>query len=139
MSSNEILVVGDLNIHMDNASDTAAGRLQSVLQSFGFTQHVEGATHQSGHTLDLISSRFAQLSGSMADTDFTVSSDHACVLFTVLDMPRPKKVLTEIQTRKTRSIDRNAFFAALMDSLSPDALLSLSCAEACRHHEGKDE
>jgi hypothetical protein len=51
-------------------------------------------------------------------------------LFTV-DMPRPKKVLKEIQTRKTRSIDRNAFSAALVDSLSPDAFLSLSCAEAC--------
>ena len=54
---NRILLTGDLNLHIDNASDTAAMSFLQLLHSFDFTQHVTGPTHKHGHTLDLVISR----------------------------------------------------------------------------------
>ena len=42
---------------MNNKSDVEADRLCSILYSHGLTQHINGATHKGGHTLDLVISR----------------------------------------------------------------------------------
>ena len=64
---------------MDNATSKTASDFLSITESFNFTQHVSGPTHNAGHTLDLVLSH-----GIMVDDvclkDFPVS-DHNCVLF----------------------------------------------------------
>ena len=49
-----VIVIGDFNIHVDVADDPAAVKFQSVLTTFGYTQHVKQPTHRDGHVLDLI-------------------------------------------------------------------------------------
>ena len=49
-----VIVVGDFNIHMDVIDDTSAVRFRRVLVSCGLQQHVTVATHNAGHTLDLV-------------------------------------------------------------------------------------
>lgn len=76
----------------------------SILDSYDLNQHVVGATHRDGHTLDLIISR--------ASDDGLVSnccvgdciSDHF-VVHCDLQFKKPPLERKEITCRKTRSID----------------------------------
>ena len=51
--SSTVILLGDLNVHIDKAS-TMSTDFMSVLDCFGFTQHVNFPTHEHGHTPDLI-------------------------------------------------------------------------------------
>ena len=48
-----VIVGGDINIHVDDDSDSHARRLHELLASFDMTQHVAAPTHRCGHRLDL--------------------------------------------------------------------------------------
>ena len=45
------LIVGDMNIHVDDASDADVRNFLDLLESLGLKQHVRGPTHIHGHTL----------------------------------------------------------------------------------------
>ena len=49
-----LLLLGDFNVHVDDVTDYDAKRFIRLLDSCGLHQHVEGPTHVSGHTLDLL-------------------------------------------------------------------------------------
>ena len=46
--------MGDLNFHLDIPEHRESARLLDILDIYGFQQHVREATHQSGHTLDVV-------------------------------------------------------------------------------------
>ena len=46
------MVLGDFNIHYDDAKQSEP--LRMLLRSFNLIQHVDDATQQCGHTLDLV-------------------------------------------------------------------------------------
>ena len=50
----DLITVGDFNIHIDNATDSFAKAFADILSSGNLNQHVNGSTHRSGHTLDLV-------------------------------------------------------------------------------------
>lgn len=52
-SCDHLLILGDLNIHICSGKPLVADFIH-VVDSFGFTQHIVGATHALGHTLNLI-------------------------------------------------------------------------------------
>ena len=47
-------MVGDLNFHLDDSSNSHATQFKDILEAFNLKQLVKGATHVSGHTLDLL-------------------------------------------------------------------------------------
>jgi hypothetical protein len=49
-----VLLLGDFNIHFDCVNEHP---FQKSLAEFGWSQHVYGATHEKGHTLDLVLTR----------------------------------------------------------------------------------
>ena len=49
-----MVVLGDLNIHVDRPECSSSTSLASLLENFGLKQHIDFATHNKGHTLDLI-------------------------------------------------------------------------------------
>ena len=51
-------IAGDFNINMDTDTDADKIRICDVLSMYDITQHVTVPTHVSGHTLDLIISRY---------------------------------------------------------------------------------
>ena len=57
MTLGKLIISGDLNIHIDDADNSLACFFIETLQSFGLTQHVQSATHNHGHTLDLFITR----------------------------------------------------------------------------------
>ena len=52
----ELLIVGDFNIHVDSSNNESKGFLD-ILNANGLTQHVTNPTNQKGHTLDLVITR----------------------------------------------------------------------------------
>jgi hypothetical protein len=64
-AENDIIVVGDVNFHLENLSNPNTPKLKSVLEACGMRQHVTEPTHVAGHILDVLITR---------DTDSTVSN-----------------------------------------------------------------
>ena len=45
----EFIITGDLNIHLDNLTDTLTSQFLSVLSSFNLTHHADFPTHDKNH------------------------------------------------------------------------------------------
>jgi len=51
------VMCGDFNVRIDQTDDANAVRLDQLLQSFGYVQHVSGPTHNDGHIFDPVVAR----------------------------------------------------------------------------------
>ena len=56
-SPRRLVILGDLNFHVDNAADSNAKKFLDLLDLLNFSQHVTSITHKAGHTLDLVMTR----------------------------------------------------------------------------------
>ena len=54
LKTDQIIIVGDFNIHVDVDRDSLSCAFNSLLESIGFIQHVNKPTHRLNHTLDLV-------------------------------------------------------------------------------------
>ena len=80
LSAEPILIVGDFNLHVNEACNTAAVDFLDTLESMGLAKYVTGSTHNHGPTLDLI---ITHQSDSIIKNSPTIGqffSDHAAVL-----------------------------------------------------------
>ena len=112
--------MGDFNLHVDDGDDFQAKRFVDILESYNLRQHVTGATHISGHTLDLVITKsndaFLIISGiSIFDP---VISDHSAVTINLL-LQKPQFRKETRNFRKLRSID----YDALYDDINNSALI----------------
>ena len=112
--SQQLLIVGDFNIHVDIPSDHNAKGLNSIINSWGLTQHVQVPTHVNEHTLDLIISRSAKFLTDIHTDQFL--SDH-CSILCKLQIDRPASELKQVTYRKYMHIDIESFKADLHHSL----------------------
>ena len=74
-----MVILGDLNIHADDLSNTDSYIFNDTMHAFGFKQHVKSSTHKCGHILDLI---FSEMNSELNPHNCTVHkfiSDHALV------------------------------------------------------------
>ena len=90
-AQNNIIIVGDFNIHIDDAANAITTQFLSILDSFGLKQHVNQKTHNKGHCLDLIiTEKNGLLPLDIYTTDLCIS-DHFAVSFSLnLDKPTPE-------------------------------------------------
>ena len=51
---NYLIILGDINIHLNKPEDTDVKVLCDTLQAFNISQHIKFLTHNLGHTLDII-------------------------------------------------------------------------------------
>ena len=103
-----IMIAGDFNIHVDQGSDKLATDFMELMESFGYTQLVNGATHRLGHTLDLIFMRNGSPQIQRVKVWDPLISDHFAI---VCEMPlnKPKRSSRIIEYRQTKSIDLEYF------------------------------
>ena len=71
-----LLICGDFNIHVDSADDPDSVKFRDLLESVGLRQHVKKSTHNDGHILDLIITRF---------TDSTICKEPQVMVLTTSD------------------------------------------------------
>lgn len=96
---NKILLLGDINVHVDDKSCHTASEFLSPLDSFNFTQHITGPTHSGGHTLDLILSLGLDI-GPVCREDIFIS-DHKYILF---DLSFISDTLPSVHVKHSRLI-----------------------------------
>ena len=101
-SDKKLIVVGDFNIHMDETCNNDTIAFTEFLNTLNWQQHVNEATHTSGHIIDLcITSGNSELSVSQPIVDYFIS-DHAFISFNIkIQKPPVHKTLV-----KTRALSR---------------------------------
>ena len=102
------IMLGDFNIHMNCSDNSDCEKFMDILSTHNLQQHVTGATHTSGHCLDLIITQSNQdLKVSIPRIGHAIS-DHMFVSCT-LSLPQPPLKESTISYRKLKTIDKNAF------------------------------
>ena len=77
LQSRPVIVGGDINIHVDDAADAA--RLVALFDAFDLQQHVAGANHNLGGTLDIVATLSGYCVDSLAVDPPGVISDHSLI------------------------------------------------------------
>ena len=104
-SSGRLLIGGDFNFHWDNPQHPDTIQIRDALDSVNLQQHVTGATHTSGHTLDWFLSN--ETEDIVKKTEISsLLSDHHFVHCTVnmSKPPLPREVRTY---RSYKSLDES--------------------------------
>ena len=108
ITSGELLILGDFNLHVDQPSDPDASQFLSLLYAFGLTQRVRESTHTHGHTLYLVITRSNETTVfDTSITDLGISDHYAIVLKISLKKKTafPKKKIVHRQWKKFNITD----------------------------------
>ena len=74
-----LLIVGDLNVHLDDEANSSTIKFQHLLAAHGLVQHVQSATHVGGHTLDVVITR-GETPVNLMQVDPPTLSDHSLII-----------------------------------------------------------
>jgi hypothetical protein len=111
-----LVVVGDVNVHLDDVTSAASMKLRTLFDSFDMTDHIHSLTHRQGHQLDIIAARHDQHVASVR-IEPPVLSDHALIVATLDVLNAAEKSSTRhVLRRRWRSFDVTAFAADLQQS-----------------------
>ena len=105
---NNIIVLGDFNIHINNDQDADANRFKDIMEALGLQQQLSFSMHRYGNTLDHI---YTEL-GSTVMIDYcregTILSDHTAVICGT-KIQRENITRKEISYMKINEIDLDEF------------------------------
>ena len=101
-----VVIGGDFNVPVQNATDAGTRRLTELLASFDIVQHVVGPTHRHGNTLDLVltQSQFTPLGVDVEPAG--MFSDHSLVV-SQLPFAVAPATIAERLVRGWRRVDRS--------------------------------
>ena len=120
------VVLGDFNIHYDDAKQSEP--LRMLLRSFNLIQHVDVATHQCGHTLDLVIKHDDDdLLSSVTVTPDSLSDHHRVEVKLNAYIPPPRN--STICRRSFKRMDVNA----LTDDITAACAVMCDCTAVTRH------
>ena len=132
LNSGDLLILGDVNLHMDIPDKPDTIRFNDILKSLNLTQHVTFPTHRSNHTLDVVLTR--------SDNDLLCSiksgdqiSDHNLVVCQV-HHPKPSPLRVQVSTRKLRDADAAALKSDIAAELKSHEWHDMDVVEACDYY-----
>ena len=97
-----ILIIGDFNIHVNHKSDPLCRAFLSLIDTFGFAQLVHEQTHCNGNTIDLVLTRGVDIS-NLSVLPYPASlSDHYLIK---LDCALPLQQASLAETYQARRIN----------------------------------
>ena len=119
----EILIVGDLNFHLEDKENHDTKRFSSLLESCGLHQLVQQPTHVHGHTLDTIIirdtsniiSNITVTDPGLSGHDGKLTRDHFAVNFTTT-LAKPTPDQKKVSFHKLRAINTEAFMEDVKNS-----------------------
>ena len=114
IAKGDLVIVGDLNLHLDIQEDPDTQRFIDITEPLGLKQDVVGPTHIGGHTLDVVISR----ESDRLVQDVRVLnkiSDH-WLIACHLDFTKPAPVKKTISARNFRSINAIDFCNDILTS-----------------------
>ncbi|XP_061186395.1 uncharacterized protein LOC133194455 [Saccostrea echinata] len=126
VTSEELLITGNFNIHVDNVKNADTQNFLNSLDEFGLKQHVDEPTHKRGHILDLVITRESNnllfskpevKDSLLCDLRGNVSGDHKGIC-TVLNVSKPEKPEKLVSSRQFREVNIKDLSSDLDDTLS---------------------
>ena len=103
------IIVGDVNIHIDNTTNADARRLINYVNASGTLLHVREPTHRRGHTLDVL---MTHSTDEHLVRNFTITnmglSDHFALNFKI-NIVKSRTGLMKNRYSKARAIDEVFF------------------------------
>ena len=127
-----IIILGDMNMPMDDPSNQNACILQDSINAFDLTQHVKIPTPNKGHTLDVIlttkSTGFSNVEDILPRP--YISDHRLLILEAAINKVEPKKVTTK--TRKSIKNINSIFIEKFNDK---EILNSMTLEDAINHFE----
>ena len=121
-----IIILGDFNIHWDDAGSPSVKTFKSLIDTFELEQHIDTATHKDKHTLDLVmtSSPTSACVNNIKVQDIHIS-DHYLVTFS-LRTEKQTTSRTQKNSRKLKSINAMSMSDTLRRKLTtlPDVCSS---------------
>ena len=103
---NEIVILGDFNIHLDVNEDPNSRKFTELITTFNLVQHVCEFTHESGHLLDLVITRPTDFVSNLEVGEYF--SDHREITFHLnVENVSPSRVM--FTSKNYKNIDINAF------------------------------
>ena len=121
LSPEPLLICGDFNIHVDVANNHDASAFLDILGSMALEEHVHFATHEHGHTLDLLITRSSDSVLLEKPSPGPFISDH-CIVSCPLNISKPNPAKKLVSFRKSKSIDTEACKADLRTVYKPKLL-----------------
>lgn len=121
-TSANIIILGDLNIHVDTPSCHYAAEFLHLLDCLNLTQHVDVPTHTRGHTLDLVITNSDPIS-KLSVYDLGVSDHKAISMELPLLLPhtKPKR---QIRFRNLKNINPDTMTSDLqhLSTITPTSV-----------------
>jgi len=111
----QLIIAGDINIHVEDTSDPHTISLMNILLSFDLIQHISVPTHVSEGTLDLVITHQDQMLTDVCVDPPDIISDHSLVVWK-LPLNRRRPIYIHHRFRDWRRVNRTLFRAALLDS-----------------------
>ena len=109
LTSGQVVVSGDFNIHFDVADDYNTRKLLDLRESAVLVQHIKEPTHRGGHTLDLlITSKLQDCVSNVYPVVRDLPSDHYALKCDIL-IQRPKATKQVVKSRDLHTIDKGKF------------------------------
>ena len=132
--STETVVCGDFNTKYGEPTCTDAVNLADLHNTAGFTQHVTGATHERGNTLDLVITAKTSHPIATAVKPTSLITDHYAVECELLQS-KPSRLKRHITYRKQSAINNNIFAADLrsfnLNGDEADPVVLLAAYDIC--------
>ena len=125
VSNAECIIVGDINIHIDNTNSCYTQKFNQSLGATGFQQHILEPTHCLGHTLDVLIGRddsalienVSVIDIGLCDNNGVIVNDHFALTLEInkqFEEPRHKTV----SYRKLRDINIDNFKRDIKNSVN---------------------
>jgi len=124
-----IVLVGDANVRLDRPTDPSALRFNDLVESFALRQHVTGATHILGGTLDVVVTKSDDTPSSLIVTDVGLS-DHYLVTWYVNMRRTSARTYVTSERRLWKNLDVASFRSALCSSALCTANLTAETLDA---------
>ena len=120
----QVLIVGDINFHLENSNDPQTSKFNSILSMFDMSQYIDKPTHKRGHALDMVVTRTGDdtLVSAVTVSDPGLHDkhghdvgDHLAVSFT-LNLHKPHVIRKNVVYRNLRAIDVTSFENDIIES-----------------------
>ena len=110
------MVAGDLNVHVEDATNNNAVKLPDILDSFACTQHVPLIlNHRDGGTLDLIITKSEQTLYDVLVDPPNVIYNHSLISWQ-LPLQHQPPIAVHRMTRQWMKLDKDGFRDVLLNS-----------------------
>ena len=116
LTNGTLVILGDFNIHMDDANSAGVSKFHDLLQEYGLYQHVSGPTHNHGHTLDLVITRHQSDINGITCQDPLISDHELVSFFIKSNKSEPKLPPTKTTYRRYKSLNEENFCADILSS-----------------------